>query len=319
MSERTRILSIDGGGIRGMIPALVLAELEKRAGKPVADLFDLVAGTSTGGILACGLTIPGAGGRPRYAANELIALYEQEGPNIFDRSLLKRITSLEGIIDERYPTHPLQSILGRYFGKARLREALTRVLVTAYEIERRTPWFFRSERAKADAGYDFPMAEVALATSAAPTYFEPAKLAVPGAPTDYFALIDGGVFAVNPGMCAWAEARALGLPDDTVVLSLGTGSLIRRIPYDEAKDWGLIQWAQPILDVVFDGSSDTVDYQLGQVIGEERRFRLQTTLETASDDMDDASEENLRNLRLEGENLIERESAQLDAVVELLV
>jgi len=171
----------------------------------------------------------------------------------------------------------------------------------------------------ADASYDFPMAEVALATSAAPTYFEPAKLAVPGAPTDYFALIDGGVFAVNPGMCAWAEARALGLPDDTVVLSLGTGSLIRRIPYDEAKDWGLIQWAQPILDVVFDGSSDTVDYQLGQVIGEERRFRLQTTLETASDDMDDASEENLRNLRLEGENLIERESAQLDAVVELLV
>ena len=319
MSERTRILSIDGGGIRGMIPALVLAELEKRAGKPVADLFDLVAGTSTGGILACGLTIPGAGGRARYAANELIALYEQEGPNIFDRSLLKRITSLEGIIDERYPTHPLQSILGRYFGKARLREALTRVLVTAYEIERRTPWFFRSERAKADAGYDFPMAEVALATSAAPTYFEPAKLAVPGAPTDYFALIDGGVFAVNPGMCAWAEARALGLPDDTVVLSLGTGSLIRRIPYDEAKDWGLFQWAQPILDVVFDGSSDTVDYQLGQVIGEERRFRLQTTLETASDDMDDASEENLRNLRLEGENLIERESAQLDAVVELLV
>ena len=127
------------------------------------------------------------------------------------------------------------------------------------------------------------------------------------------------MFAVNPGMCAWAEARALGLPDDTVVLSLGTGSLIRRIPYDEAKDWGLIQWAQPILDVVFDGSSDTVDYQLGQVIGEDKRFRLQTTLETASDNMDDASEENLRNLRLEGENLIERESAQLDAVLKLLV
>ena len=76
----------------------------------------------------------------------------------------------------------------------------------------------------------------------------------------------------------------------------------------------------PLIDVVFDGSSrDTVDYQLGQVIGEDKRFRLQTTLETASDDMDDASEENLRNLRLEGENLIERESAQLDAVLKLLV
>jgi patatin-like phospholipase/acyl hydrolase len=318
MSNRTRILSIDGGGIRGMIPALVLAELEQRAGKPVAELFDLVAGTSTGGILACGLTIPGDGGRPRYAANQLIALYEQEGPNIFDRSLLRRVLTLDGIIDERYPSGPLEGILQRYFGNARLREALTRVLVTAYEIERRTPWFFRSERAQADAAYDFTMADVAHATSAAPTYFEPAKLAAPGAPGDYFALVDGGVFAVNPGMCAWAEARALELPQETVVLSLGTGSLIRRIPYDDAKDWGLIQWARPILDVVFDGSSDTVDYQLVQLLGEDHHFRLQTTLETASDDMDDASEENLRNLRLEGENLIARESATLDRVLSLL-
>jgi hypothetical protein len=126
------------------------------------------------------------------------------------------------------------------------------------------------------------------------------------------------VFANNRGMCGWAEARALGLPEDTVVLSLGTGSLIRRIPYDDAKDWGLIQWARPILNVVFDGSSDTVDYQLGQVLGEGRHFRLQTTLETASDDMDDVSADNLRDLRLEGENLVQRESAQLDQVLALL-
>jgi hypothetical protein len=318
VSDRTRILSIDGGGIRGIIPALVLEEVERRAGKPVAELFDLIAGTSTGGILACGLTIPGDDGRPRYSAAELIGLYEEQGPHIFSRSLLKRVTSLEGIIDERYPHRPLDEILARYFGEARLRDALTRVLVTAYEIERRTPWFFRSERAKSDPSRDFPMADVARATSAAPTYFEPARIAAPGAPTDYFALVDGGVFAVNPGMCAWAEARALQLPEDTVVLSLGTGSLTRRIPYDDAKDWGLIEWARPVLDIVFDGSSDVVDYQLGQVLGQGRSFRLQTTLETASDDMDDASADNIRNLRLEGENLIARESAQLDAAIALL-
>jgi hypothetical protein len=318
VSERSRILSIDGGGIRGIIPALVLAEVERRADKPVAELFDLVAGTSTGGILACGLTVPGDDGRPRYSAQELIALYEEQGAHIFSRSLLKRVSSLEGIIDERYPHKPLDEILERYFGETRLRDALTRVLVTAYEIERRTPWFFRSERAKADAAYDFPMTEVARATSAAPTYFEPERIAVPGSTTDYFALVDGGVFAVNPGMCAWAEARALQLPADAVVLSLGTGSLTRRIPYQEAKDWGLIEWARPVLDIVFDGSSDVVDYELGQVLGPGRRFRLQTTLETASDDMDDASPDNIRNLRLEGENLIARESDQLDAAIALL-
>jgi patatin-like phospholipase/acyl hydrolase len=315
---RTRILSIDGGGIRGIIPALVLAELERRAAKPAAELFDLIAGTSTGGILACGLTIPGEGAQPRWTATELVELYEREGPHIFDRSLLKRLTSLEGVIDERYPSKPFEQILTRYFGDARLRDALTRVLVTAYDIERRSAWFFRSERAQADPRYDFPMREVALATSAAPTYFEPARLASPADANDYFALIDGGVFAVNPGMCAWAEARALGLPEDTVVLSLGTGSLTRRISYNDAKDWGLIEWAQPVLDVVFDGSSDVVDYQLGQLLGAGRRFRLQIDLESASDNLDDASEENIRALRLEGERLIERASDQLDEVLALL-
>jgi uncharacterized protein len=87
-----------------------------------------------------------------------VALYEKEGPHIFDRSVLKRITSLEGIIDERYPNRPLQDIPRRYYGDARLRNALTRVLVPAYEIERRTPWFFRSVRAQADPAYDFAMA-----------------------------------------------------------------------------------------------------------------------------------------------------------------
>ena len=106
MSQRTRIVAIDGGGIRGMIPALVLAELEKRAGMPVDDLFDLAAGASTGGILACGLTIPGSRRPPplrRQRAHR--PLRAARAPHIFDRSLLKRITSLEGIIDERYPTH----------------------------------------------------------------------------------------------------------------------------------------------------------------------------------------------------------------------
>jgi uncharacterized protein len=315
---RTRILAIDGGGIRGIIPALVLAELERRAAKPTAALFDLIAGTSTGGILGCGLTIARDAGTPLYSAAELVELYENEGPHIFSRSLLKRVTSLDGIIDERYASGPLQEALQRYFGEARLRDALTRLLVPAYDIERRAPWFFRSERARADPNYDFAMRDVAYATSAAPTYFEPAKLPALAAADDYYALIDGGVFAVNPGMCAWAEARALGLPDDTVVVSLGTGELTRRIRYDDAKDWGLIEWARPVIDIVFDGSSDVVDYQLGQLLGGGRLFRLQTELVNASDDLDDADPDNIRALRLEGEELIQASSHRIDEAVALL-
>ena len=106
-----KILAIDGGGIRGLIPALVLAEIEQRTGRPICSLFDLVAGTSTGAILACALTRP----RP-MPADRLAAIYEEEGPEIFDASLLKRITSLGGVIDERYDARGLVRSLRRHLG-----------------------------------------------------------------------------------------------------------------------------------------------------------------------------------------------------------
>src|SRR5215212_7541338 len=141
-----KVLCIDGGGIRGLIPALVLAEVERRTGRPTADLFDLIAGTSTGGILACGLTRPGPDGKPLHSAEELAELFRTEGPRIFDRSLRKRITSVDGLVDERYDDRGLNAALTRYLGDARLRDALTDVLLTAYDIRDRFAFFFRSSR-----------------------------------------------------------------------------------------------------------------------------------------------------------------------------
>ena len=99
MSDVIKILSIDGGGIRGLIPAVVLAEIEKRTGKPASELFDLIAGTSTGGILALGLTCPAADGRPRYSAERLIDLYQKEGNRIFNRSRWRRFFKLDRVGD----------------------------------------------------------------------------------------------------------------------------------------------------------------------------------------------------------------------------
>ncbi len=85
-----RVLSIDGGGIRGIIPSVVLAAIEQRTGQPIANTFDLIAGTSTGGIIALALAKPGQGSKPQYSADQLIQLYEQEGQRIFSRSLWHR-------------------------------------------------------------------------------------------------------------------------------------------------------------------------------------------------------------------------------------
>ncbi len=318
MQDTVRILSIDGGGIRGIIPAVVLSRLERQTGQRVADLFDLVAGTSTGGILALGLTRPGAGGRPLYSAAQMAELYEKEGTKIFSTSWWRRMRTLGSLAEERYSADGIEEVLRRYFGDVRLKDACTDVLVPSYEIERRTPFFFKSAMARERAEYDFPMWEAARATSAAPTYFEPARVPVPDS-ADYWALIDGGVFANNPAACALVEAMALN-PRATkfVVVSLGTGTVLPRISIDRAKGWGTAGWMLPVLDIVLDGVSATVDYQLQKLLpGDYHRY--QVTLQASDQQLDDVRPENLRNLRLQAEALCRVRSGELRKLGERLV
>jgi patatin-like phospholipase/acyl hydrolase len=286
-----KILAIDGGGIRGLIPALVLAEIETRTGRRIADLVDMIAGTSTGGIIACALARPDP-----LAATEVAALYEEEGPAIFDRSLLKQIASLGGLTDERYSSSGLVRVLERHLGDTPMTAATIPLLLTAYDTETRAIHFLRSE----GEGSGASMVDAAHATSAAPTYFEPVRI---GEAT----LIDGGVFALNPSLCAFAEAG--GTLD--LLVSLGTGEHTRRLAYGDVKDWGQLEWARPLIDVVFDGGSDAVDFQLGHMLAD-RYVRLQTRLDEASDDLDDASPGNLAALRREAERLIDARDADID-------
>jgi uncharacterized protein len=289
-----RILSIDGGGIRGLIPALVLAEIEQRTGSRIHELLDLIAGTSTGAILACALAEPDP-----LPAERIADIYVEEGPRIFDRSLLKRITSADGLIDERYESTGLVAALERYLGAARLADARPEVLLTVYDLERRRAVLLGPRD-------DISMVDAAHASSAAPTYFEPVRA---GGAT----LVDGGVFATNPAMLAYAESG--GAPE--LLLSLGTGEHTRPLRYAEVRDWGRLEWAQPILDVVFDGTADAVDLQLAALMGA-AYVRLQTPLDEASDELDDASAENLAALHREAERLIAARDAEIDRVCELL-
>jgi patatin-like phospholipase/acyl hydrolase len=303
MAERVRILSIDGGGIRGIIPALVLVELEKRAGKRTFELFDLIAGTSTGGILACALCAPDP-----LPATQLVGLYRERGPDIFDRSLFQRIRSAEGLLDEKYDDAGLDSALEDFLSDKRLSEAKPDLIVPSYDTNSPAPYFFKTKKARESPADDFPLSTVARATSAAPTYFEAEHVGEKS-------LVDGGVFAVNPGMCALAEVLRFKPGAEVVVLSLGTGQRTTQRPFDEIKDWGLVAWARPILEVVFDGISDAVDYQLTQVLSETSYWRLQIELEGASDHLDDASEKNIAALEERAAALIAQSGDKLDAAV----
>lgn len=298
-----RVLSIDGGGIRGLIPAIVLTEIERRSGRRIWELFDLIAGTSTGGILACALCAPDP-----LPASEVVKLYEEEGPDIFSRSLFQRIRSADGLLDEKYDGGALDRALKRFLQEKLLSQTKPDIIAPSYDTNEPGPYFFKTTDARLSPDDDFPLNVVARATAAAPTYFEPVG-------TGKRALVDGGVFATNPAMCALAEVLNTVSPKDVVLISLGTGQRTHQRDFDEIKDWGLADWARPILDVVFDGVSDAVNYQLKRVLPADRYWRFQVELTLASDHLDDAGADNLAKLRGHAEDLLRDRSNDLDAAI----
>lgn len=330
-----RILSIDGGGIRGIIPGQVLIALEQKLqqlandpNKRLADAFDLIAGTSTGGILTCLYLCPDtATGRPKFSAADAVKLYLQNGDDIFDISVFKAIGSLGGLADEKYSAATLERVLKEYLGDLKLSQLLKPSLITAYDITRREAKFFNSaDVPRLGTGRDFLLRDVARATSAAPTYFEPANIAA--LDRAVYPLVDGGVFANNPAMCACVEAfgmnSQLRIPD-LKVLSLGTGTVDKPYHFSEAKNWGKLGWVAPILDILMSGAAETVDYQLKMLFESAKcpaqYLRLQVDLKEfpeVDSAMDNASEKNMRALERAGQTLARNSDPKLSAFAQLL-
>ena len=315
-----KILSIDGGGIRGIIAAIILSIIEEKTGKPIAELFDVIAGTSTGGLLALGLTKPLPDGTPQYSAKKFIELYEQEGQNIFFNP-----ETIPSPSKPKYASTGIEEVLGRYFEETRLSEALQEVLITSYDVAKSSPYFFKRHKAQKNPNlHDFPIAKVARATSAVPGYFEPLKLEVNDPAFPDPVLIDGGVFAANPAMCAYIEAKTL-YPDTTdfLLVSVGTGELTHKLSYEQIKDWGRSQWSQSLLDIVFDGIADTVDYQLKQLLPSKfchkYYYRFQTNNLEPGNIFDDTSYNNIQSLKILAQTIIETRDKDLEKLCQQLV
>lgn len=335
MARLTRILAIDGGGVRGILPARVLCALETRLqqvtgseGARLADFFDLVAGTSTGGILACLLLCPdGVTSRPRYSAPDLAELYLNHGAEIFSIPLFHRLVSAAGLGDEKYPAAGLERVLKHYFGELWMSQLLKPCLITGYDIRRRRAVFFTQHDARRTPARDFLVREVARATSAAPTYFE---VPLVRSRTDIgYPIIDGGVFANNPSLCAYAEARKMFgyRAAQMAILSIGTGAVRKSYFHEEAKDWGAIGWMKPLVDIMMSGVSETVDYECRQAfeaVGVPQQYlRINVEMDRlppgVSSDLDNAQERNLRGLCELGTETAERFSRQLDDFARLLI
>lgn len=315
--QAVRVLSVDGGGVRGIVPAMVLAEIERRTGKKSADLFDVVAGTSIGSVLAVGVTVPGDDGRPRWSAEEGVDIFKERLPKVFDRSGWHSMAGVGGLFQERYDQGPVEAMLDHYFGDHMLSEALADVVVPAYDLVGNDVLLFDSVAAKSDPDQDLLMRVVIRGSTAAPTYFEPEPVGPPLTKQEYL-LVDGGLFANNPGVCAFMEVQRRHLGSDVVMISLGTGASERPLTRPEVKSWGLAHWARPIFNLVMDSASQATHHHLRSLLGGQRYFRFNPGLKDCSHRLDDAGLDNLKALEERGRELIASSSEQIDQVCELI-
>ncbi|MEH1824941.1 MAG: patatin-like phospholipase family protein [Nostoc sp.] len=348
-NPKYKILAIDGGGIRGIIPALVLAEIEKRTQKQIFSLFDLISGTSSGGILALGLTKPrlnldSTDSLPtaQYSAEDLVQIYLEYGAEIFYEPFWEQILGqLEDIfVQPKYSSEGREEIIRQYFGDTPLENNLKEVFVTSYDIEQRIPIFFTNKIEKQETeskkfrklSSGFTLTDAALATSATPTYFAPYRVASSHNSNGFYTLVDGGVVANNPANLAILEAqisrqenKQVLNTEDILVVSLGTGSLTSIYPYDEVKKWGLLQWAKPLLNIVLDGGSEVVAGELERLFEANNKgkqtsyYRFQTFLKTELEAIDNAKPENLRQLQTLANTLIQEKSKEIDELISILL
>ncbi len=366
-----RILSLDGGGVRGIVAAKMLAKIEKQINQPLNEYFDLIVGTSTGSIVAAAI----ATGR---SSKEIVEFFQNKSSIIFPYESLfsiKRIPVIlkYGISAPKFSDKGLIQVLQGVFGETRLFDIGTspRLLIVSYDTIERNPIIFKSWRPDKAYG-NVPLWEVCVSSASAPTYFPAHKLdkrvignvkdasintiifsenestvdgvyenaeiritdgrgsgqtriiknyigsirkatvnpawdRIPDKTSTYsiktiYSAIDGGVAANNPSSCGIAEALRFGYSNQEIaVLSIGTGDRTRIIPFQKVQGWGLIEWARPIVGVLFDASSDIYEYISKQIV-HDRLLRLQFNLDKyltgkpLSDDLDDASEENINNL-----------------------
>jgi patatin-like phospholipase/acyl hydrolase len=328
-----KILSIDGGGVRGIIPALILENLESRLKKKkhLSECFDVMAGASTGGLIVLMLNKQNATGNPQYTASFIAKFYKTFGEHVFERSFFDRLFSLDGWFGAKYPGNNMQKLISVYLENTEIKDAFTNVFIPAYDINLHRSSFFSKHKAQKDFRKNYYMKDVVRATSAAPTYFTPATIKnVSG--TQKRTFIDGGVVANNPTLAAYVHALELyGHQNDFLIISIGTGSLFDETTFDAYSfskliGGGKVDWARDIVDALLHAGSDTIHYQMLHMFTyntQDSKFarkysRFQPTIHVDHSALDNASPENMLALENYSINVIEQYESELQKIAELI-
>ncbi|KAL3685645.1 hypothetical protein R1sor_003667 [Riccia sorocarpa] len=336
--RRVSILSMDGGGMRGLLAARILAHLEsllktKTGGEVnLCDYFDFLAGTSTGAILTTMLITPDKQGQPLFTAQECCRFYSVNGKHIFQPRWYDVFKGkFRQFYRPKYSARRFERLLKSYLvrdGKElTMRDTLKPFLVTSFDISESSPFIFVRHAAMKDESKNFRLWEVCRGTAAAPTYFKPAEVSsIDGRFSGV--LIDGGAIQNNPSLVAATHVigneedfpNTSGLKD-LLILSLGAGQLDEKHEAKAVRKWGLTGWVRPLLNIMMDGSSDTIDYQLASAFAghscSENYLRIQLSgLPRKTSLMDCTTKENIQDLINCADELLQQKAVMRNATGE---
>ncbi len=266
-----KVLSIDGGGVRGIIAAYILAEFEKEIGKPCNEVFDVISGSSTGSILACAL----AAGFP---ARDIVSMYMKMAKRIFP-SFFPRVTNRisrtfsQGFSAPKYDNKFLVEVLKEVFGDKTIGELPVTLVIPTYNLFDEEDFIIKNNK---HPHKDIKIWEVCVASSAAPSVFSSWEL------DDTHILIDGGITANNPVLCAVAEAISQSgcSSKDVEVVSIGTGKYrdANSTLYKKSDKMGLLEWISSLIGIILDGSSESTKYIAKRILHKDKYFRLQAKI-----------------------------------------
>ena len=248
-----KIISVDGGGIRGIVPTYILHKIEEEMQEQLTDVVDLVAGTSTGSIVAGAISKGMPMGR-------LLEFYLNDGSDIFASTIKYKLKTLFGLFGSKYDIRPLEEKIKGVFGEMTMKDLHNDFLCTAYNMTKGKPQFFNGSNFS-----DTPIYKLITASTAAPTYFQPVDIKG----EEY---VDGGIFAPNPAMVAFTEAKSRYNLNakDILLISMGTGA--KNNSYNDVSNWFKLKWLNPLIKIMMSADVGTVHYQLAKIYGSVKQY-----------------------------------------------
>ncbi len=327
------ILSIDGGGMRGIIPAAILSYLEEKIHEITKDkrlrignLVDFVAGTSTGSIIGAMMLIPGESKiYPKYKMSEIVQMYFDFGETVFKRNFWHNIKTIWGLFGPTFPTSNIETPLLKELNHHKLKELIKPCLFSGYDIEKRRVVLY-TNKDDTEKYAEYYLKDVVRGSTAIPSYFSPARFQEG---VNVNTIVDGGLFANNPSLVAYIEVSKTLFkgqyetkkynPHDLIIISLGTGEFQQKpYLYKKVKNWGKIAWLMPVINCLLSSHSEVTNYEMQKLFAaydsKHNYKRLNPPIKLGSPNALDASKENLTLLLKDVQNYINENKEMLNTL-----